>query len=154
MSNTYKNQNYPQKKLNNYYQKRPDELLINYNKQQINDELKRELAKNDIVIDKWYHKLLMGQYYKEGGVFFCDDGILKRLASEYQKALHMRNIDTMVLIKNELFNHLPEQLWIHMYLSGGVYDNNGNQLCKTSPDLEQLSTEYMNVYRRAMDVSI
>jgi hypothetical protein len=154
MSNAYKNQNYSQKKQNNYYGKKTDDYVIFNNKININDELKKELSKNDIQIDKWYHKLLTGQYFKEGGVFFFDDGILKRLATEYQKALHNRNMDTMLLIRNELFNHIPEQLWIHMYLTGKVLDPSGKQLNKSNPELEALSVEYSNVYNRARQVNI
>ena len=97
---------------------------------------------------------MTGQYFKEGGVFFFDDGILKRLATEYQKALHNRNMDTMLLIRNELFNHIPEQLWIHMYLTGKVLDPSGKQLNKSNPELEALSVEYSNVYNRARQVNI
>jgi hypothetical protein len=154
MSSAYKNQNYSQKRQNNYHGKKTDDYVIFNNKININDELKKELSKNDIQIDKWYHKLLTGQYFKEGGVFFFDDGILKRLATEYQKALHNRNMDTMLLIRNELFNHIPEQLWIHMYLTGKVLDPLGKQLNKSSPELEALSVEYSNVYNRARQVNI
>ena len=60
----------------------------------------------------------------------------------------------MVLIRNELFNHLPEQMWIHMYLTGQVCDLNGKPLNKSSQSVEQLSQEYINVYQRAKDVNI
>jgi hypothetical protein len=153
MSNTYKNHNYSQKTQINTHSKKDDYGQF-INKLNINDEFKKELAKNDIMVDKWYHKVLTGQYFKQGGVFFYDDDILKRLSIEYQKALHNRNIETMLLIRNELFNHLPEQLWIHMYLTGQVFDQNGKQLNKTSQELEVLSLEYSNVYNRVKNVNI
>ena len=96
----------------------------------------------------------MGHFMKGPGSFLSDDSTLKRLATEYQKALHCRNIDAMVLIRNELFNHLPEQMWIHMYLTGQVCDLNGKPLNKSSQSIEQLSQEYINVYQRAKDVNI
>jgi hypothetical protein len=116
------------------------------------EEFKRELAKNDICVEKWYHKLLTGCYFKSNGSFFLDDDILKRLSIEYQKAINIRNIDTMLLIKNELFNHLPEQLWIHKYLTGQVFDSTGKSLNKTNPDIEALSKEYAQIYDRIKDI--
>jgi hypothetical protein len=150
MSNTYKN--HSQKNTSVNHHKKEDFGLIN--KVNINDELKKELGKHDINVDKWYHKLLTGQYFKETGVFFHDDVILKRLAIEYQKSLYNRTIESMVLIKNELFNHLPEQVWIHMYLTGQIYDHNGKQLNKSNQDIEKLSNEYSIVYNRAKSVNI
>ena len=148
MSSSYKNNS---KKSSSF--KRPDDVSFNP-RPSINDELKRELSKNEIFIEKWYHKLLMGHFMKGPGSFLSDDSTLKRLATEYQKALHCRNIDAMVLIRNELFNHLPEQMWIHMYLTGQVCDLNGKPLNKSSQSIEQLSQEYINVYQRAKDVNI
>jgi hypothetical protein len=87
-------------------------------------------------------------------IFISDDVILKRLALEYQKSLHNRTIESMVLIKNELFNHIPEQVWIHMYLTGQIFDQNGKQLNKSNPEIENLSVEYSNVYNRAKSVNI
>jgi len=116
------------------------------------EEFKRELAKNDICVDKWYHKLLIGYYYKSNSSFLLDDDILKRLAIEYQKAINNRNIDSMLLIKNELFNHFPEQLWIHRYLTGQVYDASGKALNTITPEIEALSNEYMQIYDRIKDI--
>jgi len=116
------------------------------------EEFKRELAKNDICVDKWYHKLLNGCFFKSNGTLYLDDDILKRLSMEYQKAIHIRNIDSMLLIKNELFNHLPEQLWIHKYLTGQVYDASGHALNKINPEIEALSKEYMRLYEKIKDI--
>jgi hypothetical protein len=148
MSSSYKNNS---KKSSSF--KRPDDVSFNL-RPSLSDELKRELLKNEIFIEKWYHKLLMGNFMKSNGSFLSDDSTLKRLAAEYQKALHIRNIDAMVLIRNELFNHLPEQMWIHMYLTGQVLDQNGKPLNKLNQDIEQLSQEYIKVYERAKDVNI
>ena len=148
MSSSYKNNS----KKSNSFRRTEDVSLIH--RTSVSDELKRELSKNDIFVEKWYHKLLMGHYMKDTGSFLSDDSILKRLAGEYQKALHNRNIDAMVLIRNELFNHLPEQMWVHMYLTGQVFDQSGKPLNKSTPDIEQLSQEYKNVYNRIKDVNI
>jgi len=150
MSNTHKNHSHKPNGVN--LAKKEDFGLIN--KVNINDELKKELNKHDICVDKWYHKLLTGQYFKDNGVFYNDDVILKRLAIEYQRSLYNRNIESMVLIKNELLNHLPEQVWIHKYLIGEVYDNQGKQLNKSNPDIQKLSNEYVIVYNRAKSVNI
>lgn len=114
----------------------------------ITDELKKELQKNDVCIDKWYHKLLMGQYYNNDGILLNNEPILKRLSNEYQKALYLKSIDSVVLIKNELLNHMPEQVWIHKYLNGHVCNSKGNSLNSDSPDLIQLSKEYMEIYNK------
>jgi hypothetical protein len=140
--------------MNKHAQKKP---LINKNddficQKVICDEFKRELAKNDICIDKWYHKLLNGCYFKSNGSIYHDDDILKRLSAEYQKAIHIRNIDSMLLIKNELLNHFPEQLWIHKYLSGQVYNASGHALNKINPEIESLSKEYMQIYEKIKDI--
>ena len=151
MSNTHKGQS--QKNVSNNHLKKDDSNVL-ITKVVINDEFKKELAKNDIIIDKWYHKLLTGHYFKDSGVFFHDDVILKRLANEYQKSLYNKSIEPMILIKNELFNHLPEQVWIHMYLTGQIFDHTGKQLNKNSRELEALSLEYQNVYNRAKIINI
>ena len=114
----------------------------------ITDELKRELSKNDISVDKWYHKLMMGQYYGNDGVLINNEPILKRLSNEYQKALYLKSIDSVVLIKNELLNHMPEQVWIHTYLTGHVCNNKGVPLNNESSDLIHLSKEYMDIYNK------
>ena len=151
MSNTYKNHSHKNMSVNHV---KKDDYGVFINKVNITEEFKKELGKHDIMIDKWYHKLLTGQYFKENGVFFHDDVILKRLALEYQKSLYNRAIESMLLIKNELFNHLPEQVWIHMYLTGQIFDQNGKQLNRSNPDIEKLSAEYSNVYNRAKSVNI
>jgi hypothetical protein len=115
----------------------------------INDDLNKELLKHDINIEKWYHLLLVGQYYnKDGGVYY-EDPILKRLAVEYQKAVRIKNIETMVLIKNELMNHFPEQLWIHKYFMGEVCGPDGRPLIQTKPELEIVANEYQTIYNKA-----
>lgn len=145
----------------------------------ISDDLKRELGKHDIIVDKWYHKLLMGQYYNASGMYYYETEhgeacwgehgnahrtsslystmevsneipILKKLALEYQRSLTTRNITNMVLIRNELYNHLPEQLWIHHYLTGDVYDAQGKPLNRANPDIETLSKQYVELYRSSV----
>ena len=114
----------------------------------ITEELKKELLKNDVSTDKWYHKLLMGNYYTNDGVLLNNEPILKRLSNEYQKALYLKSIDSVVLIKNELLNHMPEQVWIHKYLTGHVCNNKGIPFNTESADLIQLSKEYMDIYNK------
>lgn len=140
----------------------------------VNDDLRRELGKHDIQVDKWYHKLLTGHYYNAGGMYYYEsDGswgngvsrtstmystmevsneipILKKLAMEYQRSLSNKNIANLVLLRNELFNHLPEQLWIHNYLSGDVYDANGTPLNRSNPDIERLSKQYNDIYQSSV----
>jgi hypothetical protein len=127
--------------------KKQDDLIPSH-KIIISDELKKELIKNDISIDKWYHKLMMGYYYNNEGILLNNEPILKRLSNEYQKALYLKNIDSVVLIKNELFNHMPEQVWIHTYLTGHVCNSKGVALNTESADLIQLSKEYMDIYNK------
>jgi len=76
--------------------------------------------------------------------------ILKKLAMEYQRSLSNKNISNLVLLRNELFNHLPEQLWIHNYLSGDVYDANGTPLNRSNPDIERLSKQYNDIYQSSV----
>ena len=120
----------------------------------ITDDFKKELSKNDIQIEKWYHKLLTGQYYKSNGAYFYEEPILKRLANEYQKALHLKNIDTLILIRNELYNHMPEAVWIFKYLNGDVCDQSGKSLSKINTDLENLSREYLTLYNQARETIV
>ena len=145
MSN--KPQQYPNKRHYNNNRRNFDDNQSQ--KLVITDDFRKELSKSDILVDKWYHKLLTGQYYKSNGAFFYEEPILKRLANEYQKALHMRNLDALVLIKNELYNHLPEPQWIYKYLSGEICDQSGKPLSQTNNDIVQLAKEYMEVYNRA-----
>lgn len=140
----------------------------------VNDDLRRELGKHDIQVDKWYHKLLTGQYFNASGMcYYESDGcwgngvsrtntmfstmevsneipILKKLAMEYQRSLSNKNIANLVLLRNELFNHLPEQLWIHNYLMGDVYDANGTPLNCINPDIERLSKQYNDIYQSSL----
>ena len=142
----------------NTVNKRPPHPKRNYEDNShrlvITDDFKKELTKNDINVNKWYHKLLTGQYYKSNGAYFYEEPILKRLANEYQKAIHMKNIDTLVLIKNELLNHIPEPVWIFKYLNGDVCDNQGKSLSKINTDLENLSKEYLQIYSQAKETAI
>lgn len=114
----------------------------------ISEEFRKELMKCDIVTTKWYHKVLMGHYYKSDGTLFYEDSILKRLAIEYQKSIHIKNIDAIILIKNELMNHFTEQTWIHQYMMGYVYDAQGTPLNKISPDVSALSETYIQLYNK------
>ena len=144
----------------------------------VNDDLRRELGKHDIQVDKWYHKLLTGQYYNSSGMYYYEsehtmDGcwsghtprtntmystmeisneipILKKLAMEYQRSLSNKNIPNLVLIRNELLNHLPEQLWIHNYLTGDVYDANGKPLNRVNPEMEELAKQYSQIYHSSV----
>ena len=129
--------------------KKKQDDSIPSNKIIITEELKKELLKNDVSTDKWYHKLLMGTYYSNDGVLLNNEPILKRLSNEYQKALYLKSIDSVVLIKNELLNYMPEQVWIHKYLNGHVCDNKGNPFNMESPDLIQLSKEYIDIYNKS-----
>jgi hypothetical protein len=126
--------------------KKRSEDVVSTNSSIISEEFRKELMKCDIQITKWYHKVLMGQYYKPDGTMFYEDSILKRLAIEYQKSMHIKNIDAIILIKNEFMNHLTEQMWIHQYMMGRVYDAQGTPLNKSSPDIAALSVEYIQLY--------
>jgi len=128
--------------VNNYTRQHSQPIILA-------DEFNKELLKHDINVEKWYHLLLIGNYYKQNGSLYYEDGILKRLAIEYQKALKSKQIDTLVLIKNELMNHIPEHLWIHKFFMGEVYDKNGKPLYSTNADLEMVAKEYQNVYSKA-----
>jgi hypothetical protein len=114
------------------------------------DEFAQELLKHDINITKWYHILLMGNYFnKNGELYYVDDPIIKKLAHEYTKAYSAQNVETLILIKNELTNHLPEQVWIHRFFSGNVYDKAGNQLCFQTPEMKTVSDAYNRAYTEA-----
>lgn len=126
--------------------KKRSEDVVSTNNSLVSEEFRKELMKCDIVITKWYHKVLMGHYYKSDGTLFYEDSILKRLAIEYQKSVHIRNIDAIILIKNEFMNHLTEQTWIHQYMMGFVYDAQGTPLNKISPDISLLSDTYIQLY--------
>jgi hypothetical protein len=126
--------------------KKRSEDVVSTNSSIISEEFRKELMKCDIQTTKWYHKVLMGQYYKPDGTIFYEDSILKRLALEYQKSMHIKNIDAIILIKNEFMNHLTEQMWIHQYMMGRVYDAQGTPLNKSSPDIAALSVEYIQLY--------
>jgi len=134
---------------NQQYRKHFDDSVSN--RIIVSDDFRKELFKNDINVDKWYHKLLTGQFYKSNGAYFYEEPILKRLANEYQKALHIKNIDTLVLIKNELFNHLPEPVWIYKYLNGDVCDAQGKSYSKINGEIEAFSSEFIDVYNRAKE---
>jgi hypothetical protein len=127
--------------------KRSEDVVLT-NSSVISDEFRKELVKCDISTTKWYHKVLMGHYYKSDGTLFYEDSILKRLANEYQKSMHIKNIDAIILIKNEFMNHLTEQTWIHQYMTGSVYDAQGIQLNKNSPDILALSDAYILLYNK------
>lgn len=117
----------------------------------ISEEFKKTILKYNIDTTKWYHKLLTGQYYRKDMSVY-EDTILKRLSAEYQRALHMRLVDALVLIKGELMNYLPEESWIHKYLSGEVCDKNGTPLNQSSKDVEKLSEEYMKIYEKSREL--
>jgi hypothetical protein len=116
------------------------------------DDFNKELLKHEINIEKWYHNLLIGKYYNKDGTNLCDDTILKRLSIEYQKAIRVKNIETMILIKNELMNHMPEQMFIHNFFMGDIYNQNKQQLNSLTPEMIELSNEYREVYRNAKHV--
>ena len=113
------------------------------------DDFNKELLKHEINIDKWYHNLLIGKYFNKDGTNVCDDTILKRLSIEYQKAIRIKNIETMILIKNELMNHIPEQMFIHNFFMGDIYNQNKQQLNNITPEISELSIEYREVYSNA-----
>ena len=128
--------------------KKRSEDVVSTNSSTISEEFRKELIKCDIYTTKWYHKILMGQYYKPDGTLFYEDTFLKRLANEYQKSIHIKNIDAIILIKNEFMNHLTEQTWIHNYMMGHVYDAQGTPLNKSSPDIAALSEAYSQLYEK------
>ena len=113
------------------------------------DDFNKELLKHEINIEKWYHNLLIGKYYNKDGTNLCDDTILKRLSIEYQKAIRVKNIETMILIKNELMNHMPEQMFIHNFFMGDIYNQNKQQLNSLTQEIIELSNEYREVYHNA-----
>jgi hypothetical protein len=113
------------------------------------DDFNKELLKHEINIEKWYHNLLIGKYYNKDGTNLCDDTILKRLSIEYQKAIRVKNIETMILIKNELMNHIPEQTFIHNFLMGDIYNQNKQQLISLTSEMTELSNEYQEIYKNA-----
>jgi hypothetical protein len=116
------------------------------------DDFNKELLKHEINIEKWYHNLLIGKYFNKDGTNLCDDTILKRLSIEYQKAIRVKNIETMILIKNELMNHMPEQMFIHNFFMGEIYNQNKQQLNAISQDIIELSNEYRQVYQNAKQI--
>lgn len=116
------------------------------------DEFVKELLKHEINTEKWYHNLLIGKYYNCDGTNLCDDTILKRLSIEYQKAIRVKNIETMILIKNELMNHIPEQKFIHNFFMGDIYNQNKQQLSTLTPEMTSLSNEYKEVYQNAKQI--
>jgi hypothetical protein len=116
------------------------------------DDFSKELLKHEINIEKWYHNLLIGKYYNKDGTNLCDDTILKRLSIEYQKAIRVKNIETMILIKNELMNHIPEQTFIHNFLMGDIYNQNKQQLTNLTSEMTELSNEYQEVYKNAKQI--
>jgi hypothetical protein len=132
--------------------KKRSEDTVSTNSSIISEEFRKELIKCDIYTTKWYHKVLMGHYYKSDGTLFYEDSILKRLAIEYQKSIHIKNIDAIILIKNEFMNHLTEQTWIHQYMTGCVYDAQGTPLNKSSPDISVLSETYIQLYNKMKNI--
>lgn len=116
------------------------------------DDFSKELLKHEINIEKWYHNLLIGKYYNKDGTNLCDDTILKRLSIEYQKAIRIKNIETMILIKNELMNHIPEQTFIHNFLMGDIYNQNKQQLTNLTSEMTALSNEYQELYKNAKQI--
>ena len=116
------------------------------------DDFNKELLKHEINIEKWYHNLLIGKYFNKDGTNLCDDAILKRLSVEYQKAIRVKNIETMILIKTELMNHMPEQMFIHNFFMGDIFGQNKQQLNTVSQDLAEISNEYKEVYRNAKQI--
>jgi hypothetical protein len=95
---------------------------------------------------------LIGKYFNKDGTNLCDDTILKRLSIEYQKAIRGKNIETMILIKNELMNHMPEQIFIHNFFMGEIYNQNKQQLNAISQDIIDLSNDYKKVYQNAKQI--
>ena len=107
------------------------------------DDFNKELLK---------HEINIGKYFNKDGTNLCDDTILKRLSIEYQKAIRVKNIETIVLIKNELMNHMPEQMFIHNFFMGEVYNQNKQQLNAISQDIVEVSNEYKEVYQNAKQI--
>jgi hypothetical protein len=141
------------KKINVLQGNTPLENEENVNtKSIICDDFNKELIKHEINIEKWYHNLLIGKYYTKEGTNICDDTILKRLSIEYQKAIRVKNIETMILIKNELMNHMPEQMFIHNFFMGEVYNQNKQPLNSLTPEMLELSNEYKEVFRNAKQI--
>ena len=142
--------NQPRKKVNGQLVFTASDIDESVNtKSIICDDFNKELLKHEINIDKWYHNLLIGKYFNKDGTNVCDDTILKRLSIEYQKAIRIKNIETMILIKNELMNHIPEQMFIHNFFMGDIYNQNKLQLNKITPEISELSSEYIEVYSSA-----
>jgi len=139
---------------NEHYNKRKPFGRSYYDKSRVftmNDDFAKELLKNDIDIEKWYHKLLTGNYYdKNGDVFYKQYPIIAKLASEYSKAMNSKSVNSMLLVKRELFNHINEQKWIHEYLSGNIFDKNSVPLVNSSQHLIELSKRYMEIYDSAV----
>ena len=142
--------NHSRKKVNSQSVFNASDIDENVNtKSTICDDFNKELLKHEINIDKWYHNLLIGKYFNKDGTNLCDDTILKRLSIEYQKAIRIKNIETMILIKTELMNHIPEQMFIHNFFMGDIYNQNKQQLNKLTPEISELSSEYIEVYSNA-----
>jgi len=142
--------NQPRKKVNGQPVFNASDIDENVNsKSVICDDFNKELLKHEINIDKWYHNLLIGKYFNKDGTNVCDDTILKRLSIEYQKAIRIKNIETMILIKNELMNHIPEQMFIHNFFMGDIYNQNKQQLNNLTPEISELASEYREVYSNA-----
>ena len=116
------------------------------------DDFNKELLKYEINTEKWYHNLLIGNYYNKDGANLNDETILKRLSIEYQKAIRLKNIETMILIKNEMLNHIPEQVFIHKFFMGEIYDQNKQQLNTITPETRELSNDYKNTYNQATNI--
>ena len=95
---------------------------------------------------------LIGNYYNKDGANLNDETILKRLSIEYQKAIRLKNIETMILIKNEMLNHIPEQVFIHKFFMGEIYDQNKQQLNTITPETRELSNDYKNTYNQATNI--
>ena len=142
--------NQPRKKVNGQLVFTASDIDESVNtKSIICDDFNKELLKHEINIDKWYHNLLIGKYFNKDGTNVCDDTILKRLSIEYQKAIRIKNIETMILIKNELMNHIPEQMFIHNFFMGDIYNQNKQQLNNLTPEISELASEYREVYSNA-----
>jgi hypothetical protein len=142
--------NQPRKKVNGQLVFTASDIDESVNtKSIICDDFNKELLKHEINIDKWYHNLLIGKYFNKDGTNVCDDTILKRLSIEYQKAIRIKNIETMILIKNELMNHIPEQMFIHNFFMGDIYNQNKQQLNNLTPEISELASEYREVYNNA-----
>jgi hypothetical protein len=145
--------NQSRKKVNSQSNSNAVDVNDNINtKSVICDDFNKELLKHEINIEKWYHNLLIGKYFNKDGTNLCDDTILKRLSIEYQKAIRGKNIETMILIKNELMNHMPEQIFIHNFFMGEIYNQNKQQLNAISQDIIDLSNDYKKVYQNAKQI--